>query len=307
MLKSRFRAFTLIELLVVIAIIAVLIALLLPAVQQAREAARRTQCKNNMKQLGLALHNYHDTHNKLPSTATVNLNQGANMFVMILPFIDQAPLYNSINMNSNSYPLSNTSNPSYEQVPIAAFRCPTDTSKLFYGTSASLSYCASLGPVAVASNVLVTPPICSAYPGNVFGDGSNMDDITGAAMPGIMNRTGYSARFRDVTDGLSNTIFMGEIRSECSDHEQQSWAGLNSHWIATTAPINFNTCPQNNPGGPCNLANNWMTSQGFKSRHVGGAHFLLGDGTVRFISENIDYLTYQKLGDRADGQTIGEF
>ena len=317
MRKTRFSGFTLIELLVVIAIIAVLIALLLPAVQQAREAARRTQCKNNLKQLGLAIHNYHDTYTRMPGN-NGNLDGGccgggANFLVMILPYIDQAPLYNSINMGVGSpcgtpalprcFPLNSTGSTPYYAVTITAFQCPTDTSPKFYGTSAITNYAPSFGPI-----VGISPNGCTAYPGNTFNDAGTFDDTThtGVSIPGISNRDGWFPQFRDISDGMSNTILMGETRPECSDHEQNSWAAVNSHWITTTAPINYNTCP-GAPGQPCNAVNNWMTSMGYKSRHSGGAQLLLGDGGVRFVSENIDYMTYQRLGDRHDGQVVGDF
>lgn len=316
MRKPWLRGFTLIELLVVIAIIAILIALLLPAVQQAREAARRTQCRNNCKQLGLAIHNYHDTFNRLPGNNTFEAygccSGGANFLVMILPYIDQAPLYNSINMGVgaacgttfNCFPLNSTGTTPYQNVLLTAFQCPSESSPKYYGGQAVTNYAPCLGPI-----VGISPNGCTAYPGNVFGDGGTFDDTshTGASIPGIYHRDSWFPQLRDITDGLSNTIFMGETRPECSDHEQTSWAAVNSHWMTTTAPINYHTCPIGNSGQPCNAANNWMTSMGYKSRHTGGVNVLLGDGTVRFLSENIDYMTYQKLGDRHDNQVVGDF
>jgi prepilin-type N-terminal cleavage/methylation domain-containing protein len=310
-LTRRFKAFTLIELLVVIAIIAVLIALLLPAVQQAREAARRTQCKNNLKQLGLALHNYNDTHNKLPSnTGGVDTagnfrvidgpTYGAGFLVHLLPFFDQAPLYSSINFSSNRYPLASTSTPAYQNAILPALRCPSHTPRNAILVSFS-NYSPSLGAQAMGS-----ASGCTLYPGNSLGDGSsgNSDSAAANATSGIYSRGGFSARFRDVSDGLSNVIFMGETRPDCSDHGiNYGWADANQ-WYATTAPINYDTCGS---AGGCGANNSWNTSMGFKSLHVGGAQFLMGDGTVRFISENIDYTTYQRLGGRADGNTVGEF
>ncbi len=299
----------------VIAIIAVLIALLLPAVQQAREAARRTQCKNNMKQLGLALHNYNDTHNKLPSNTgayvpapsgfvnpNFNPGRGAGFLVHLLPFFDQGPLYNSINFSSGTWPLASTSNPTYENAILPALKCPSYT-VLGTGTPnpAYTNYTASMGAQSLGN-----PNGCTLYPGNSLGDGSsgNGDSLTGSEISGIFSRGGYSARFRDVSDGLSNVIFMGETRPNCGDFQLGSWATPDANWNATTSPINFDTCKG---AGGCGASNSWNTSMGFKSLHVGGAQFLLGDGTVRFISENIDYTTYQRLGGRADGNTVGEF
>ncbi|MCX7406583.1 MAG: DUF1559 domain-containing protein [Planctomycetales bacterium] len=314
--KSRV-AFTLIELLVVIAIIAVLIALLLPAVQQAREAARRTQCKNQLKQLGLALHNYHDVANKLPSNTgrrnPVNGNwevccdNGVSFYTHLLPYMDQQALYQSIDFDTNAgkYPPT-SSPPNYQNRPIAMLKCPSDTipTNLPYP-----NYCPSQGPQTAC---LQGGMVCSAYPapapGVAFGSCNQMNADPNN-VKGITSNQGYSARLQDVSDGLTNVIFMGETRPDCSDHETNSWAHTNSHWITTSAPINFNTCP-NTPGYAANTCNDracWVTSMGFKSRHTGGAHFLLGDGSVRFLSENIDYVTYQRLGSRNDGGFVGEF
>jgi prepilin-type N-terminal cleavage/methylation domain-containing protein len=317
----KFRGFTLIELLVVIAIIAVLIALLLPAVQQAREAARRTQCKNNLKQSGLAIHNYHDVVNILPSAITnITAGQGCcqmagvGALVHLLPYLDQAPLYNTIQFNSGLVPwyipVASTAavGSRYFEITPAAFRCPSDTSPATYNANGQGVWAAGSYGLSDGAQFHDSNNGCTSYPGNVFGTGTS--DLSsgpdGATISGIYGRGGYAARFRDVTDGLSNTIFMGEIRAECSDHAQQGWACTNNHFFSTTAPINFNTCPGSSGTG-CNNASAWNASMGFKSRHVGGAQFLLGDGSVRFISENIDYMTYQRLGDRRDGQVVGDF
>ena len=319
MRPSKLRGFTLIELLVVIAIIAVLIALLLPAVQQAREAARRTQCKNSLKQFGLAIHNYHDVGNSLPPSITVAPSccglSGVGALVHLLPYIDQAPVYNTINFNSAlvnwDTPVSNSApaGSRYFEITPPGFRCPSDTSPVFNNVNGrGLMWAAGSYGLCDGAQYHAANNGCGAYQGNVFGTGSNY--LSSIADPttvsGIYSRGGYAARFRDVTDGLSNTIFMGEIRSECSDHAQQGWAGTNTNFFSTTAPINFNTCPGSSGAG-CNNPTAWNTSMGFKSRHVGGAHILLGDGSSRFISENIDYMTYQKLGDRRDGQVVGDF
>ncbi|OYW21329.1 MAG: hypothetical protein B7Z55_05895, partial [Planctomycetales bacterium 12-60-4] len=191
-MRSRRHGFTLIELLVVIAIIAILIALLLPAVQQAREAARRTQCKNKLKQFGLALHNYHDTHNCLPGQSIADIynagtNEGWNGWsgvAMLLPFMDQAPLYNSLDLEQ--YWDRGTANQRGTRVPIAAFTCPSDpmASKKPQGSSSPITYCFSAGP---ASTWHINNP------------------------PGPFSRWS-STRFRDFTDGTSTTIMMSEVR-----------------------------------------------------------------------------------------------
>ena len=320
------RAFTLIELLVVIAIIAILIALLLPAVQQAREAARRTQCRNNLKQLGIAMHNYHDTHLIFPNNSMEDINWTAqskgSALVRILPFIDQAPLYNSLNFNLFMVEQQALPNGRYiRQVVIPGYQCPSDDWPERAGgnpanwneTNAKTNYAPSMGAQQMDSNGGGCPTY--VYGGGYFNNGSvgHGNTLSLQQVSGLFSRMTACSRIRDITDGTSNTILMGEIRPYCSDHARDGgWAHVNSIWIATAAPINFQTCPnqgQGNGGSPlnCNSVNIWTTSQGFKSRHTGGAHFVLSDGSVKFLSENIDYATYQRLGDRHDGQTVGDF
>jgi prepilin-type processing-associated H-X9-DG protein len=227
--------------------------------------------------------------------------------VHLLPYIDQAPLYNTINFNSGivgwQSPVASSAPAGsryYEVVP-PGFRCPSDPSTPMVNGWATASYGLSCGAQYMYNN-----NGCTTYGGNPFGTGSNGLASVGdpTTVSGIYSRGGYAARFRDVTDGLSNTIFMGEIRSDCSDHATTGWANTNTNFYSTTAPINFNSCAA---GTGCNNTSSWNASMGFKSRHTGGAHTLLGDGSVRFISENIDYNTYQKLGDRRDGQVVGDF
>ena len=166
---------------------------------------------------------------------------------------------------------------------------------------------------------------CTLYTGNDFWGwatsvlGSVHWDIGGGVISGPFGKNLWAASIRDLTDGTSNTILHGEVRPMCGDHFHLGggWAGFNSMWTVTTGPINWNTCPDHpdyddsipaDPSkAPCHNLRDWGLSQAFKSRHPGGAQFLLGDGSVHFLSENIDYITYQKLGDRRDGQVIGEF
>lgn len=315
------RGFTLIELLVVIAIIAVLVALLLPAVQQAREAARRSSCKNNLKQLGLAIHNYHDTHGQFPlSPQFVWEEDKGTYFVQLLPYLDQAPLYNEIDFRLNQ-----ASTPTFDAQTlssgglvrsqrISTLVCPSEASEAVWGDRAKTNYALSMGSQSMPSN----GGGCTDYdmPGgvNLFGvatDGHG-NARTGQRTSGVISRGQWAAQFKDITDGLSNTIAAGEIRPQCGDHSVNGWFHSNAMWIATTGPINF---PVNcygqaavvTPPAGCNQPNNWPTSQAFKSQHTGGAQFLLCDGSVRFISENIDYRNYQRLGDRRDNEPLGAF
>ncbi|GAB5442442.1 MAG: DUF1559 domain-containing protein [Fuerstiella sp.] len=333
------RGFTLIELLVVIAIIAILIALLLPAVQQAREAARRTQCKNNLKQLGLALHNYHDVYNQFPMSLA-NFNGAAgptwstssrgSYLVRLLPFVEQAPMYNALDFSLVGTPwtaanFEGQTDPSgklYRHYNIPTFQCPSDPSPERDGHSNKSNYALSIGNQAMPGSSAQNPwGVCTLFPGNDFGTGA-----AGHGNPSsVGNYSGFAARFwaskmRDLVDGTSNVIAGGEIRPQCGDHTRNGWFHFNSLWVATTAPVNYpikcvredpdwnnSTADPANGRGPCNHWRNWQTSQGFKSRHIGGAQFLMADGSCHFISENIDYLTYQKLGDRRDGNPVGEW
>lgn len=314
MKKVKFRAFTLIELLVVIAIIAILIALLLPAVQQAREAARRAQCKNQLKQLGVALHNYHDMAKRLPcATGHVNpagvydWNGGATPFTHVLPYLDLGSLFKTIDFTkavpSGGVPPSNPVN--FQTTVLPALRCPSDSTNPDGQPWPNFGF--NQGPESMC-----TPSGCTGFPLPATGIrfyGCNQLGNDPNGIGGVFGVVGWAAKFGDVTDGLSSTIFMGETRPVCGDHLTNSWATSNAHWITTSAPINYKTCP-NEPGYTgtgCNVQSNWVTSHGFKSQHKGGAHFLMGDGTVRNINETINYTTYQALGGRRDNVPAGEF
>jgi len=334
MRASRFRqrAFTLIELLVVIAIIAVLIALVLPAVQQAREAARRTQCRNNLKQLGVALHNYHDTFKQFPlnwyDLGTPNGNN-LSVFIGTLPYIEQSPLYNSIDFTSKNLTRYLVNGKEVGRHVIPVFLCPSDgdAHRPTANNMAQSSYAPSIGSqqlgTGVGCNLLAQ---AGAFPaglgldpdndgedpfsrGNIRSDFGDPQRLSGPFSRGRFY--GWAATLRDQSDGTSNVILMGEIRMSCNAFASWGWAWPESLWFATTAPINFNTCPGTAGYGAtvCNSssASNWNAIFGFKSIHTGGAHFLLSDGSVRFINQSIDKLTYARLGDRADGGVVGEF
>jgi prepilin-type N-terminal cleavage/methylation domain-containing protein/prepilin-type processing-associated H-X9-DG protein len=332
-MNGRIRGFTLIELLVVIAIIAVLIALLLPAVQQAREAARRSQCKNNLKQLGLAIHNYHEIHKQFPPTGMAhnNLNWAFNRasgLVFILPFIDQAPLYNSIDFN---YPggqhldlqvLAGTTKLICQQV-IPAYRCPSDPSPAIlsqgYNTQsltpperATSNYAFSMG----AQNFSV----CGAGYDiiNKNGDSTNGDNRDGSNyvkkgwnISGAFGKQVWSASVSQIFDGTTNTIAMGEMLPYCAQHSQNGWSHSNALWFGTTGGINAKTCPDD-PGystdvATCRNFNSLGTAHAFKSKHPGGAHLMMCDGSVHFANQNIDMRTYQNLGGRRDKVPVGEW
>ncbi len=339
-LLGRRRAFTLIELLVVIAIIAVLIALLLPAVQQARESARRTQCKNNLKQFGLALHNYHDTFSMFPRGQLGGVTgagdwRGHSAHVMILPYIDQSAMYNRYNHdawawwdNGKGTNQSDATQVGYRR--IAAFLCPSNPPANQFPNNSYV--------------------VCEGANAGMFNDGV-AGGTTSAKQNGIFNLQGV-VPMAGITDGTSNVIMASEqllsqtgtlvdkvasmrqtvaipagwdgtflTQSQLDDwgnrcntsganqrtesgrywapgvHEQTTFNVLlppNSSYQNCTAH-----CSGCAPDGPAMI--------GARSLHVGGVHVLLADGAVRFVGNNIDYRTWQNLGSRNDGATVGDF
>ncbi|MCA9064000.1 MAG: DUF1559 domain-containing protein [Planctomycetaceae bacterium] len=313
--RRRF-GFTLIELLVVIAIIAVLIALLLPAVQYAREAARRSQCRNNLKQLGLAFHQYHDTHSTFP-IGTIShsvLHPGPfreNRFgihwgVRLLPFLEQNNLWDAMDTDSTYYISSEPTgswaiqNLPYIRQPLPVFQCPTDPQShdiIYIGTAGRPSSGWVYG--AVSSYAGVADNRNRFQPGLPSTTNSHYT-YTGNGM--LFNLS--SVRFRDVTDGTSNTLFAGEIAgslNQLSKPDHTPWAG--------TAMIDLKdglNGPYTAVGGTY-VAPNVPPGCGFASLHSGGCHFLLVDGSVRFLSENVDQTVLLSLGSRHGGEVIGDF
>jgi prepilin-type N-terminal cleavage/methylation domain-containing protein len=319
--------FTLIELLVVIAIIAVLIALLLPAVQQAREAARRTQCRNHLKQLGLAFHNYHDQHKRFPPAVVAlvppNTSQEAGTVFrnwgyqgMLLPFIDQAPLYNQIGVGNAplvpSAALTNVND--YTTAPagsierlfltkISVFLCPSANGgdlNQYQNNLATMMYAAN-------NQIMVQPP-----------------GAVGGIVPGAR-----ATAIGDISDGTSNTLLMGEKALMSAP-----FVAIGSQWIMSrvcgnriniVAAQNRMNVPfdgTHNAANLCYTENNAGTVVSravVASAHVGGAHLLMCDGAVRFVSENIEAnpitggsgaggnFLWQNLFNLNDKNPIGDF
>ncbi|QDT36943.1 DUF1559 domain-containing protein [Stratiformator vulcanicus] len=362
------KGFTLIELLVVIAIIAILIALLLPAVQQAREAARRSQCKNNLKQLGLAIHNYHDNYQQFPAAAYLQLGQGAwGWGTMILPYMDQAPLYDNFNVGTAGP--NNTAGSLTVVLP--TYRCPSDpgpdlndSRNLNGGASTLSNYVGANSHAGLLDNAIQAR---AAIPGGtpnadnnklslMFDDTIVTDDgaaaPTGLPIAGLTRGHGMfpyglyeqfdgtdsdeensvnSISVSTITDGTSNTIAIGEraYQYDGANGKVNAFAGnafgpggvgivdSTASAAATTSVSNLSdvaACALLTNGAGPNLnadvdatQNSLEAQMGFSSLHVGGAQFVLADGAVKFISENINTLTFSNLVNIKDGQVIGEF
>jgi prepilin-type N-terminal cleavage/methylation domain-containing protein len=334
--RSR-SAFTLIELLVVIAIIAILIALLLPAVQQAREAARRTQCKNNLKQLGLALHNYLDTHSVFPPSGCISMattsQQPWSAQAYILPFLDGGNIYSNINFSLGYHHAVNTSayppfGPAATRVPVLL--CPSDPNDRTRLSSTGtpehypLSYALNMG------RYLIFNPTNQGNGGGAFAPNSRLST-------------------RDFTDGTSNTLGLAEVKAfnprvhdatgvatEPTSADQVSsgytaggaFSAANGHteWVCGRAIHNgFTTLFTPNRFVPhvvsgvtydidvsSNREGTSLTDPTYgvitsRSYHEGIVHTMLMDGSVRSISENIDTQVWRSLGTRSGGEVIGEF
>ncbi len=308
--RHAIRGFTLIELLVVIAIIGVLVALLLPAVQQAREAARRTQCKNNLKQIGLALHNYHDQVASFPP-GTLFGDDDYGWGAFILPNLDQGNLYNQLDFTAThgSLWVSNVEVkrslyliPGVNDKLLPVFLCPTNSMSLTHS------------PIRATGGADMSPrnPASTQIGGFARSDykgclGSGGGSITG--MLGKIKNTRMPTRIRDVLDGTSNTIFVGEAYTKFEraingpTHPNVIDFGL---WIGTNSQhqnVVAETSIAHIPNGGKELADTVLNQfdDCFASQHVGGVQFVFADGSVRFISDNVNMQLYSYLGDKADG------
>lgn len=315
------RGFTLIELLVVISIIAILIGLLLPAVQQARESARRAQCKSHLKQIGVALHNYHEAHGSFPPffihrsgnpSRIADADKGANWLVLLLPYVEQTSLYNQWDMN---IPANQNSGRSAE---IQVFKCPTDP-------NSDGAHCNYAGGGWARGNYGMNVSPCR----HGVGVGNNpLGGISGV---------NHSAKIRDLTDGTSNTVAVDELRAGVNERDLRgSWAmpglGAGTAAMFNDASVPNSTEPFSDDMENCLVSGQAGATDGMgcfdssntgqmtaRSLHVGGLHLLMADGSARFVSENINFIRnhtgcgglprgiWQSIHTRGGGEVVGDF
>ncbi len=358
--------FTLVELLVVIAIIGVLVALLLPAVQAAREAGRRMQCLNNIRQLGIALHNHHDAKDRFPMNINHihgigNLNgqrDFASHLINLTPYIEETSLHSAIEFCDPADPAcirpgsQLLNDRPVHQYSVAGFQCPSDNRNGVVepadGDSgwknlanvhnieqvATTNYAGSIGAQFMESwngfkiNEIIdvpegfgvlnrgedwfgqntgTPRAMRCPASNVRSDCADPGTLSG-----VFARSTWAASLREIEDGTSNTIAMGEILPRSSAFQWvMGWTYAEGLWFATTAPINHPTDRDAWSGRAAPRGGDWdldfNVAMGFKSRHPGGANFVLCDGSGTFINDSIDYGTYQALGARSDGTVVGQY
>ena len=305
---SRRAAFTLVELLVVIAIIGILIALLLPAVQAAREAARRMQCSNNLKQIGLAALNYESAYRTFPidmshfNEAGVQLS-GASWLVRILPFLEQSALYDALDLSGAAQDghgvFNSVNHPMLQETP-GVYRCPSDAVTRPIKTNVWRAVPADL-PLSVTSYAGVLGP---HNPGDasIFGGEPDCHNYTLTGKPECMGMFWRHSFLSPVTmssirDGTSRTIMAGDVRPDLDDFKV--WPIGNGAIAFANSPINYKASGSINPW-------NWLLQSGFRSAHPGGAGFVYADGHVSFLSESIDTVVYRGLSTRAGGETVQE-
>lgn len=362
-MKNNTRAcgFTLVELLVVIAIIGVLVALLLPAVQAAREAARRSQCINNLRQLGVAMLNHETAKGRFARNEQRIHGNGAKRslashLVMLAPYIEASGLYGQLNLKADAPQVPGdqiVQGVPLRQLPLPVLTCPTDDKTGvveprtpwvktwailidWQGPVATTSYAASMGAQQMGWNGCDVRQLVG-YTGGVYGSkshykgddwfnvtyqptpcpeqsglGNDRGDCSDApTISGIVGRSNWAAEIREIEDGTSNTIMMGEVRSSATAFAWiYGWTKSEGIWFATTAPLNYETDPEVvATGATLPACGNWEgdfnTANGFKSKHPGVVNFVSCDGSTHTLSDTIDYTAYQRLGARSDGEAAG--
>jgi prepilin-type N-terminal cleavage/methylation domain-containing protein len=308
--RRQYRGFTLVELLVVIAIIGILVSLLLPAVQSAREAARRMQCSNNLKQLGIAVHAYHATNQVYPTSAAYDdpvdglglppatSRTGKGWIIGVLPHLEQQALFDKFlpgftgGLFGPTGGIQKAECRDAMKTQLAVLRCPSDSSSQNTATNqwqwtgievALTNYKGVLGDNRMAGTLSVH-------------QGSTPDCHRTRNCPGIFWRNTYlnPVTTAKVRDGLSNTFLIGEDVPEHNRHSAAFYS--NGDYASCHAPLNY----MPNPPTP----DEWWNVMSFRSRHFGGAHFCFADGSIRFVSQSIDYTLYRALSTKAGGESV---
>jgi prepilin-type N-terminal cleavage/methylation domain-containing protein len=335
------KGFTLVELLVVIAIIGILVALLLPAVQAAREAARRMSCSNNLKQLGLAVHNYADTYKQFPTSGIYhNSTQSGNSqswynaskgswFTKLLPFIEQAPLYDAIDFENWVGPDPNSMNVQpingrrLYAIEIPAGRCPSSAHPDHNGDKINGrwlgDYAVNVGSQYVDHTAGVSGSQCfpPGYSSTGTDNHGNSDD--GIGISGVFANGSWAARFSDIQDGTSNVLMIAEMLPQSCNWSINGWQYFDRPMFYTTIGINY---PLRDSWGEPQLTAAQYTAKygsklisgcdsrgqisacGIRSKHPGGAQSVLCDGSVQFLPETMEFQTLQWIGDRQDGNPV---
>jgi len=335
--------FSLSELITAVAVTAILAGLALPAISASRTSARELSCADNLKQLGLALQTYEKVYKRLPINGLYfwtrqsknphvwQASSHGSQLVKLLPFLEHNKLYKELDFTTvgirpeepfkghSRFETTDIDGTWFRSTVLENLICPVaqtdphlvDNDKAH--APALATYAFSIGAQLMKSRL----DMCKSYPGNYFGTGpvGHGNDARPEKISGVFARGAWAARLRDVSDGAAHVIAMGETLPRKADFMQRGWASVEGVWAATVAPINYPIIGWGDPGysgrnegkdNPysCSHFTNWSTSQGFKSKHKNGAYFVFVDGSVQFLTDTMDYMTYQRLGDRTDGKPI---